>query len=129
MDTKRILVIDDDEGIRVTIEAALDDCHVVTVESAVGAVPLLRSQDFDAIICDLVMPVMTGPELFESLPLRSPLRERFLFVTGGNAPTSLQSFVLLAGRPVLKKPFSITLLRESLALVLASNATERVPAE
>lgn len=115
----RILVVDDDEGIRVTIEAALDDCDVTTVDSALKAVPLLASQHYDAIICDLMMPEMSGPELYESVPADSPHRGRFLFISGGNAPKGLQSFVRLADLPMLKKPFSISSLRESLEAILA----------
>ena len=120
----RVLVVDDDEGIRVTIEAALDDCEVTTVDSALKAVSLLAAQQFDAVISDLMMPGMTGPELYESLAVDSPHRGRFLFVSGGNAPTGLQSFVRLANLPMLKKPFSITSLRESIERILGQNTAQ-----
>ena len=129
MTKARILVVDDDEGIRVTIEAALDDCEVTTVDSALKAVPLLAAQDYDAIISDLMMPEMTGPELYESMAADSLHRGRFLFISGGNAPKGLQSFVRLGDLPMLKKPFSVSSLRESLDLILARAAQEAPPDE
>jgi CheY-like chemotaxis protein len=122
MTGKRVLVVDDDEGVRVTIEASLEgDYQVTTACSAALALSALgaSANPFDVVICDLMMPEMTGPELFESLPEDSPLRKCFVFITGGNLPIAVESFVSLAAVPILKKPFTIAAIRAAVNEVAA----------
>ncbi|MBS2021970.1 MAG: response regulator [Deltaproteobacteria bacterium] len=61
-----VLVVDDDEGSRVVIEAALSedpDHRVTTVTSGGEALNLLAAQPFDLILCDVMMPVLDGLEV------------------------------------------------------------------
>jgi hypothetical protein len=59
----RILVVDDEPAIRVSLSELLGaDGHDVTVaEHAPAALALLEAQPFDLILSDLTMPAMTGP--------------------------------------------------------------------
>jgi PAS domain S-box-containing protein len=116
----RVLIIDDDVAVGRTLRLALEEEHEVTV--ATNATDALRAlhaaeggSDFDAVLCDLLMPGMTGAELFtlarRELPQMAP---RFVFMSGGYwaqgepSPTGSQ--------PVLEKPFNLehvrTLLRD-----------------
>ena len=108
---------------RVTVAASLEDYEVELAASAAEALNALASSDFAVVLCDLMMPEMTGAELFEALPSDSPFRERFVFMTGGGLPIGLQSFVALASPRVLDKPFTVAQLRE----VVASAAQESAP--
>ena len=61
---------------------------------------------FDAVLCDVMMPEMTGVQLHAAVEAFAPEQaHRFAFMTGG--VFSLQARRLLAdtGRPVLEKPF------------------------
>jgi CheY-like chemotaxis protein len=109
---KRVLVVDDDEGMRTTLEVSLDGYEVTTVESAILAQKLLQTGEYDVVLCDLMMPEMTGAELYDWLPADSPMRARFIFMTGGSLPIAVEAFVALATPEILSKPFTIAALRE-----------------
>ncbi|MEI8249233.1 MAG: response regulator [Candidatus Taylorbacteria bacterium] len=56
---KKILIIDDDEGLRLVITQALSShlaCEVVTANDAVSGIATLQGQSFDLVITDLSMP-------------------------------------------------------------------------
>ncbi|MCP4449195.1 MAG: response regulator [Myxococcales bacterium] len=119
-ESPRVLIIDDDESMRLTTAAALEHCETYLAESAARAVKLMTEIRFDAVICDMVMPAMTGAELYDSLPVDSVLRHRFLFMTGGGLPVAIQSFLALTAVPILKKPFRVSQLREAVDSLVAS---------
>ncbi len=114
-----MLVVDDDPHMRVGMGASLAKYDVTLAESAAKALACMAHSSFDVVVCDLVMPGMTGAELYGSLPLDSPLQRRFIFTTGGSLPVGIASFVALSSVPVLQKPFGVAQLREAVAVVLA----------
>ena len=103
---------------RIVTSAALAHYELEVADSAAQAQERIAAANFDAILCDLVMPIMTGVELYEWLPSASPLRARFLFMTGGALPVAIQSFVALTAVPVLRKPFRVDELRKAVADIL-----------
>ncbi len=105
---------------RITTGAALDACEVHLAASAESALRRISDLKFDVVVCDLVMPVMTGAELYLALPEDSPLKKRFLFMTGGSLPLAIESFLALVSVPVLRKPFRVAELREAVGALLAS---------
>lgn len=61
-----ILVVDDQPDIRRVVRAYLETalgCAVAEAGDGLEAVARLREADYDLVICDLVMPGMTGLEL------------------------------------------------------------------
>ncbi|MGE0323425.1 MAG: response regulator [Polyangiaceae bacterium] len=109
----RILVVDDELGIRTTIYRALCDRHDVTLASGPRqALEELARNDFDQVLCDIMMPDMTGPELYRSvLEERPDVASRFVFLSGGVLNARLHEFLESVGAErVLEKPFSITRL-------------------
>ncbi|HEX6245585.1 MAG TPA: response regulator, partial [Polyangiales bacterium] len=71
--------------------------------------------DFDAVLCDVMMPEMTGVELYATLErCRPELAERMLFITGGAFTPSTQEFVQAMADRCLAKPFDIRELRRKL---------------
>ena len=109
----KILVVDDEPLVRRTIEAVLDDHNVVAVESGDEALDALRANtDIALIVCDILMPDMTGMELYGRAGLlRSGLQALFVFVTGGTLTAETQEFVARVENPVLRKPFTMDRLR------------------
>ena len=73
---------------------------------------LSEDEDFDVILCDLMMCEMSGMELYEAVRASCPrLGERFVFVTGGAFTPGAREFLARAERPTLDKPFEADDLR------------------
>jgi PAS domain S-box-containing protein len=118
MQRARVLIVDDEVMIGRAIHQALRNLHDVTwVGSALEAVAALRGGAvFDVILCDLLMPGMTGIELYEQLAAEHPAAaERMVFLSGGTFSPLLQEFVdRMPGRHIAK-PFSADDLRQAVA--------------
>ena len=110
----RILVVDDEELVLRLVERSLSADHdVVTVSSAREALALCVSgARFDVILCDLMMPDMTGMDLHRELARVAPeLVDRMVFLTGGAFTASARQFLAEVAREHLDKPFELTGLR------------------
>jgi two-component system, cell cycle sensor histidine kinase and response regulator CckA len=82
----RILVVDDEEDIRKMLCRMLGREHeLVTLASGEEACALLdEDRAFDVVLCDLMMPRMSGMELHAWIVARDPsLAGRVVFLTGG----------------------------------------------
>jgi CheY-like chemotaxis protein len=117
------LVIDDDPTTaRATARGLERACDTDVSHSAKEALARLRAgEHFDLIICDVMMPEMTGPEFFADAVAFSPeLRDRIVLVTGG-ATAEQTSRIAELGARCLQKPLRIEILRE----LAAAAATRR----
>jgi two-component system NtrC family sensor kinase len=104
----RILVVDDEEGIRhMLAEILAADGHMVE-EAAHGhqALERLGEEHFDLVISDLIMPQLDGPGLYEEICRRDPaMADRLLFITGDTLSASARVFLQRVQRPAIEKPF------------------------
>jgi signal transduction histidine kinase/ActR/RegA family two-component response regulator len=114
---KRILIVDDDARIREMLDRALrlDDHRVLAVASGAKALDALDHGEFDLILSDVMMPGMSGMELYESVSGRSAeMAARFIFLTGVALSEEHRAFVRSCGRPVIQKPFRLDELRRAI---------------
>jgi signal transduction histidine kinase/ActR/RegA family two-component response regulator len=104
----RVLVVDDDRLVRNSLRRILERHHEVVVASGgQRALELLTAERFDVVICDLIMPGMTGQELYETLRERLPEQAaRFVFLTGGTSSAEARDFLLGVENPRAYKPVS-----------------------
>jgi PAS domain S-box-containing protein len=112
---ERILVVEDEEGVRRVIERILVDegYRVVLADEPETALVLADSQEFDLVLTDLVMPGMSGPQMVRRLRERRPAL-RALFTSGyTDRPDALPP-----GAVFLSKPFSRHTLLEHLTRAL-----------
>jgi signal transduction histidine kinase/ActR/RegA family two-component response regulator len=123
----RILVVDDDEALVRSLRRALRAHRLVCVGS--GREALARLQDdpsFDAVLCDLVMPGMTGIELYEQLEaLGLAVRERMLFFTGDASAPRARAFLSRVPNRAVEKPLAPERLEAAIAAIAAT--ADRVP--
>jgi CheY-like chemotaxis protein len=118
----RVLVVDDEPSIGRLIRTLLGHHDVVVMSSAEQALGRVREGDsFDVIVCDLMMPTMTGMDLYEHVENERPgLQERFIFITGGAFTERATSFLARIENPRLDKPFAIADLEAAMAQVVAA---------
>jgi PAS domain S-box-containing protein len=117
----RVLLIDDEAAVgRSLIELLAPENTVVAVTRAHDAIQLLaRGEHFDVIVCDLMMPEITGIELYEQLDDKH--RARVIFMTGGAFTPQARQFLSRVERPHVDKPFSEAELRDAIDRVVHAN--------
>ena len=106
----RVLLIDDEAHLGVTLSVGLrDQADVVPVRSGGEAVRILLADDgFDLVLCDLMMPDLTGMDVFEQVGRERPtLRGRFVFMTGGAVTERARKFLEQVPHQRLDKPFRL----------------------
>ena len=104
----RVLVVDDEPTIGVALSRQLrEDIDVVMVTSGVKARELLEQDEaFDVIFCDMMMPELTGMELFTWIERHVPaLAPCMVFMTGSFLSPKITEFLEETTNPVLYKPF------------------------
>lgn len=118
----RILVVDDEEGIRSFVAECLEmQGHAVEqAESAERALLRLRSASFALVMTDLRMPGMSGLELLEIVQAEQPEVEVIVLTAHGNVETAVQAMKLGAFDYVQKPVSSPAELR-----LMAERALER----
>jgi PAS domain S-box-containing protein len=110
----RVLVVDDEPRIGSAIARILDPSHEVTaVYTARDAILRLeRGEKYDVILCDVLMPQMSGYDLYRSLEQIAPeALGRIIFMTGGPFSTRGAGFLASVPNARLEKPFSPEALR------------------
>jgi len=117
----RLLLIDDEPLIAALIQRSLrHSWHSTCTSSATGALELLKSQSFDVVICDLMMPGMSGMEFAGKLEELNPsLRARTLFLTGGALDSEAEVFLARPDVCHMTKPLRMSELETTLQALAA----------
>ncbi len=116
-----LLLIDDEPAIRMALQRFLTRRGWLVETCATGLEARDRLMDADvanrynAIVCDLKMPGMTGIALYQHLEIHQPeLLDRWIFATGDVASQDVAGFLETVRCPVLEKPFSLASLADLL---------------
>ena len=118
----KILLIDDDDGIRGTARAILESAGHVVSEASDGAqgMELFEGSDFDLVITDLYMPGKEGIETIQDVLDRgSGVPILAMSGGGGGGGGALVDAEMLGASATLKKPFTAAQLRDTVAHLLA----------
>ncbi|MBF5045835.1 response regulator [Aggregicoccus sp. 17bor-14] len=111
----RVLVVDDEPLVLGAMRRALGRQHEVEgVSSSRRALELLSADAdaYDVVLCDLMMPEMTGMELYAEVRASHPARaRRFVFISGGAFTPGAREFLEQVDCPLLEKPFDLPQLR------------------
>lgn len=125
--TPRVLVVDDEPGLRRTLDRALRAMgyDVITAGDAQLAYGILHEAEVDLVLLDLHLPQMSGDTFFVALMHRWPrLADRIVLMTGdtyaekGHWPEELRRC------PMLLKPFTLDTLRVTVLAALAGPPSE-----
>jgi PAS domain S-box-containing protein len=104
----RILIVDDEPLVSQAVRRTLQQEHeVMALTSAREAHQRLTGgEQFDIILCDIMMPEMSGIDLYEELARISPaLAARMVFLTGGAFTARAREFLAQIKNPCVEKPF------------------------
>lgn len=110
----RILVVDDEPMLGTAVRRMLSAEHEVlattSARDAIGRVS--KGERFDIILCDLMMPEVTGMDLHaELLRLAPEQAEKVVFMTGGAFTSQARAFLDQVRNLRVEKPFHVGSLR------------------
>lgn len=111
----RVLVIDDEPLVGSVARRALGaDYDVLTLLGAREALEhLTRGERFDVILCDVMLPEMSGPDFCRALDELAPEQlRRVVFMTGGAFTPATEAFLDSVPNARLDKPFDLNELRQ-----------------
>jgi nitrogen-specific signal transduction histidine kinase len=110
----RVLVVDDEPAVGLAVQRVLRDHDVTVVTTAQEALSLVADGAlFDIILSDLMMPGMSGMDLYAVLARQSPkMASRVVFVTGGAFTPEANAFLDRIANERMEKPFHFKQLRE-----------------
>jgi CheY-like chemotaxis protein len=122
MKPKRILVIDDEDGIREIIQICLETVagwDVLTAASGSEGLKLASTEQPDAILLDVMMPDMDGPTTFGQLRSdRATQHIPTILLTAKAKISEQQQFINLGVTGVITKPFKARDLVEQICNIL-----------
>jgi CheY-like chemotaxis protein len=117
--TKRasILIVEDNVPLATCLEMLLEahSYEVCRTTDGFGGLESIKLMDFDVIICDLMMPGMTGGRLHSAVRCLKPyLCDRFIFMSGHPEKLNSAEFASCTERPIFWKPFAMRDLLEAI---------------
>jgi putative two-component system response regulator len=124
--TSRILVIDDEDVIRMLVVEILESAghEVTSAESAEVALALLETADFDLVVSDVIMPGLSGLELLEAVRARRASLPVVL-VTGAGTYDTLSQALTRGAAGLVTKPFAHSELQSAVADALERASRSR----
>jgi len=120
----RILVVDDEAAIRDVFQALLTDHEVVVTSSGRQAIAELDNSRFDIVFCDLLMPDLTGIDVYRHLgDDQATAKNAIVFMTGGVFTNRAREFLDGVPNVVLKKPFDVDAIQHLITRAVAGRAS------
>ena len=116
-EARHILVVEDDSELAGMLDYFLRSrgYRVTGVSNGVDGLRAVMADEYDAILCDMVMPQMPGDMFYMAVRrVRPHLCERFIFVTAHQERPRVKEFLNQVREMVLRKPFNL----EDLATLL-----------
>ena len=107
---KAILMVDDDKQLAAALQWILADENFLVDVAFDGEEAMLKikAHEYDAIICDLMMPRVRGDQFYlNALWMRPSLFGRFIFITGFATDTKISRFLSENEVKYLVKPFPV----------------------
>jgi len=119
----RVLLIDDETALGTSLRRCISRYwNASFVNDGRQALELLRHDcGYDVIVCDLMMPEVTGMDIYEELVQSKPdLSKRMLFMTGGAFTERARTFLESVPNRHLDKPFDLAQLEAAVRSVAAN---------
>lgn len=108
MITKRVLIVDDEEGYRKVLSNSLTDLgyEAKAVNNGLEALEEIKRRRYSVVLLDIQMPGMDGIELLDQLQ-RIRFRSHIVIITAYTGEDVVQEAIRKGAKKVITKPFSI----------------------
>jgi DNA-binding response OmpR family regulator len=110
LELKAILLVDDDKQLAAALQWILADENFLVDVAFDGeeAMIKIKAHEYDAVICDLMMPRVRGDQFYlNALWMRPHLFGRFIFITGFATDPKISQFLTENEVKYLVKPFPV----------------------
>jgi PAS domain S-box-containing protein len=116
-----ILLVEDNAMARAMVHELLGmhGFEVIVAEGPKQALQMIEDQQMELLVTDVVMPDMTGPELYELL-LKSHPDLKVLFMSGYTSNVIVHHGILDEGINFIQKPFAVNEFAERVKAVLTA---------
>jgi DNA-binding response OmpR family regulator len=118
-----VLIVEDNDALGDLLEIFFvnSSFEVSRTTDGVGGLQYTSLMDFDLILCDMVMPNMSGDLFYLGVQKVKPyLCSRFIFMTGRQEDPKWEQFALRTGTIMLWKPFPPDTLLNAIREVMPS---------
>ncbi|HVV82913.1 MAG TPA: ATP-binding protein [Kofleriaceae bacterium] len=125
----RVLIIDDEVALTSAMRRQLRRSHEVTVlNDGTAAMEAILEQEYDVILCDLMMPGADGMAVLEAVSTRRPeMASRMVLMTAGILQDTIRERVHEAGGHVLDKPVPLDTLLTVIDAIRARSRGVPIP--
>jgi PAS domain S-box-containing protein len=109
----KILIIDDEKNLLKAFSRLLSGLHEVsTAENAAKGLEMIKENDYDVILCDILMTDISGIDFYKKIQENFPdLSSKIIFITGDLLNEEIERFLSQIPNRVLKKPIDPKKLR------------------
>src|ERR1022692_5151451 len=121
----RILIIDDDPVLSRVMADALAEYNVTLAQTAEVGLELYEKEPFDLVLCDLVLPGMSGTEFIERIREKYP-QARLIVASAQGSGENLLATLRQNVVAFLVKPFDTEDLRCAVSNLLAADQSNEV---
>ncbi len=118
---KTVLLLEDEGDLTEVLTQLLEIHHfrVTTAKNGVEGLKKIIAGDFDAIVCDMMMPNLPGDMFYLAVEKTKPhLCKRFIFMTGHKGDKKIDDFIRRVRGVLLWKPFQPHELVDSIKAVI-----------
>ena len=127
MDSRRVLIVDDEKNIRFSLSKALEKLEVPVETAASGeeALGKLTQADYDLMLLDLRMPGMDGMEVLRQVSQQLPELKVIIITAYGSLDLAVEA-MRLGAVDFLQKPIDVTQVREMVRRILEKQGGAQV---
>ena len=119
---KNILILEDEAAFAALIKETLESegYNVATVSNGAEGLKKILTDDFEVILCDMVMPNFPGDMFYLAVERARPhLCKRFIFISGHQGDRNIDQFIRSIRGMMLWKPFEIHVLFDAIKAVIS----------
>ncbi len=130
MSSKTILIVDDEEFIRLSLEQILseENYHVILNESGAAALKTIKDEEIDLVLLDLNLPDMSGIDILKQIRNLQP-EILTIIMTGFASVESAVEAIKLGAYDYIKKPFKADAIKLITKLAIETQSLKKTVSE